>query len=144
MSKQMKLNLVSLLSLCIFMALAFGSSNKNQSPQSGGSTPAQDATPIEVSASTLLSDYENNEVAADGKYKGKMLVVSGTINNIAKDILDKMYVTLKTSNPILSVQCYFDESNQTALSQLQKGKQVKIKERCDGKFGNVTLKDCVL
>ena len=55
--------------------------------------PAAVETPTtKVTATQMLADYEANEVAADQKYKGNMVEVSGTIKNIGKDILDTPYV----------------------------------------------------
>jgi hypothetical protein len=109
-------------------------------------TPAPDSSsgpPVSVSSATLINEYEDNEVSADDRYKGKTLRVSGTVDNIAKDIMDSMYVTLKGDKEygITSVQCYFADDQKSALSRLKKGQQVTIVGRCDGKFGNVLLKD---
>src|SRR5262249_35052047 len=116
MEKYVKLNMISVLALAGFLFLAFGSADTNKktadsggSSSGGGSSKASEPAPISVSASTLFSDYDANEVAADEKYKDKILLVNGTVDDIKKDIMDTMYVTLKTSNPILSVQCYFDD-----------------------------------
>jgi len=94
----------------------------------------------------LVAEYEANEIAADRKYKGKMVQVSGIVESIGKDILDTMYVTLDSGQEfgITHVQCYFDNSAESYLSSLQKGRSVVITCRCDGKFGNVLLKDCDL
>lgn len=99
---------------------------------------------ISVSAQRLFSDYESNEVNADSKYKGKNLEVSGTIKSIGKDILDDPYITLKSGGDfeIFSVQCFFDDESE--LASLKKGQRVTVIGTCDGKFGNVTLKNCQL
>lgn len=55
-------------------------------------TPASNA--LEVSTSTLFQDYQDNEIAADAKYKDKALVVSGTIDSIASDFSNKPVVQL--------------------------------------------------
>lgn len=101
------------------------------------------ASPDEwVTAARLFADYEANEVAADEKYKGKVLVVTGTIEDIGKDFVDTMYVTLRTDNGIMSVQCRFDDEHKFQLANTTKGQQVTLKGKCDGKFGNVLLSDC--
>jgi hypothetical protein len=99
---------------------------------------------IVVTAPMLVSEYEANEIAADRKYKGRILQVSGTVDSIAKDILDTMYVTLDSGQEfgITSVQCFFDESAASSLSQLSKGLTITVVCHCDGKFGNVLLKSC--
>jgi hypothetical protein len=99
-----------------------------------------------VTASELFEAYEKNEIAADDRYKGKLLEVSGKIDNIGKDILDSPYVTLSVGGKfqIMGVQAFFDEASLSRLADLSKGQAVTLQCRCDGKFGNVMLKDCTL
>lgn len=49
---------------------------------------------FKISAATLIAAYEANEVAADEKFKGKLIEVTGVIDSIAKDIMGDLYVTL--------------------------------------------------
>jgi len=53
---------------------------------------------LEVSTATLFQDYQDNEIAADAKYKGKALVVSGTIEAIASDFSNKPIVQLSAGS----------------------------------------------
>ncbi len=99
---------------------------------------------MEISASRLYSAYEQNEVSADEKYKGKKLGVTGVIGNIGKDVFDNPYISLKIDY-LQSVNCYFDDDNIKVISQLQKGQEVTIIGVCDGKsITDVILKDCKL
>lgn len=97
---------------------------------------------ISVNADDLFKQYETNEVAADAKYKGKTLAVTGTIDKIGKDILNTPYVSLKSRNPIMGVQCMFGEDQSAALAQLSPGKKITVAGSCEGKMGNVILRDC--
>jgi hypothetical protein len=101
-------------------------------------------TPIVVSPSELLAEYKANEVAADLKYKGRWLRLQGEVDKIAKDIADRIYVTLKSGGrfELLSVQCHFDDKFTAQAAQLTKGQTITVVGKCDGKFGNVHLKDC--
>lgn len=94
-----------------------------------------------VSARQLFADYDANEVAADDKYKDKVLVVSGTISDIGKDIVDTMYVTLETDG-FMNVQCMFADEHKSQLASASKGQSVNIKGKCEGKMGNVLLRGC--
>ena len=107
---------------------------------------APSPTPITVTAAELFRDYEANEVAADEKYKGKMIGVQGTVKSIGKDIVGSMYITLSTEERygIMSVQCMFDDEFKNQLAQLKKGQNVMVSGRLDGKMGNVILSDCHL
>ena len=50
----------------------------------------------DVDLDELLSDYKGNEVAADKKYKGKFIEVSGTARDIKKGFMDEMYIEVGT------------------------------------------------
>jgi tRNA_anti-like len=101
---------------------------------------------VTVSAAQLSADYQANEVAADAQYKGKIVLITGIVDTIGKDITDRMYVSLKSGGEysIFGVQCFFAKAHESELAQLQKGEFVAMKGKCDGKFGNVLLKGCVL
>lgn len=43
-------------------------------------------------AKAIFKDYQANEVAADGKYKGKWFVVTGKVSEISKDFRDKPFL----------------------------------------------------
>lgn len=101
---------------------------------------------IEVAADELFKAYQANEVAADEKYKGKVLVVSGIIENIGKDIMDTPYVSLKAGGEYSfgGVQCMFADEAKGQLANLQKDQNVKIKGKCEGKLMNVILRGSIL
>ena len=48
---------------------------------------------LELTAQELMSAYAVNEIAADQKYKGKMVRLSGKVDDIGKDIMGTPYVT---------------------------------------------------
>lgn len=43
-------------------------------------------------AKRIFKDYQDNEVSADSKYKGKWFVVTGKVSEISKDFRDKPYL----------------------------------------------------
>jgi len=99
---------------------------------------------VTIGARELFADYEANEIAADRKYKNKVLQVTGTVDRIAKDITNTMYVTLKGDELIGSIQWLFDDAHANQLAGLQKGMRVSVKGKCGGKMMNVMLNGCVL
>ncbi|MDD5726112.1 MAG: hypothetical protein PHC53_01720 [Patescibacteria group bacterium] len=104
--------------------------------------PAEPAV-IKITADQLYSEYEANEVAADNAYKGKILEVSGKIDNIAKDILDNPYITLKTQVMFGSVQCFLKDSEQSKAATLKKGQNIVVRGKGSGQtLGNVMIMDC--
>lgn len=95
-----------------------------------------------ISAKHQFSLYEANEISADQELKGKTFYVTGRIEDIGKDILDDIYVALKTDNFLFNVQCYIDD--ESGVANLRKGQKVTFLGKCDGKFGNVMMKSCEL
>lgn len=108
--------------------------------------PDTDEPAIVVSAPVLVAEYEANEIAADEKYKGRKVQVTGVVDSVAKDVLDNMYVTLDSGREfsITSVQCFFDDTEKRNLASLVKGLSLTVECKCDGKFGNVLLKECAI
>ena len=98
-----------------------------------------------VTAPEIFAEYEANEIAADSKYKGKYWSISGTVDSIGKDILDNMFVTLVVGEFVFGgVQAFFDDSEAGVLGSIQKGANVEIVCKVDGKLGNVLCRDSKL
>ncbi|QJW98547.1 OB-fold protein [Frigoriglobus tundricola] len=107
--------------------------------------PADDGGSITITAVALDQEFDANELAADRKYKGKTLVVSGVVKRITRD--DKPgKVTIELSGtPESTVDCHFDRANQGDLGPLVVGQDVTIRGRCRGKVRSyVTLETCAL
>lgn len=146
--------------LLIFSALAGGgekpaSSSEENAPVAENSTTTEpnkteteETAPVEImeiSPADLLSSYEANEVKGDALYDGKTMRISGTVGSIGKDVLEEVYITFAGEEfAITSVQCYFsDEAQIEKVMELQEGDTITLVGVCDGKFGNVLIKDCV-
>lgn len=84
---------------------------------------AASASALEVTASTMFSDYQDNEIAADGKYKGKALLVSGTVDSISSDFMDKPVVQL-SAKPFGFVQA--SDLPKDVAASLKKGQKVTL------------------
>jgi hypothetical protein len=95
-----------------------------------------------ISAAQLIQAYTDNEVSADNNLKGEKFYVEGIIDNIGKDILGSIYVTLKSGDIIRSVQCYIDD--QEKVAELRKGQKITVFGKCDGMMMNVLMKNCKL
>lgn len=77
----------------------------------------------------ITSDYRNNEVAAENKYKGNTYTVSGTIQDIGLDVADNPYIVLSGE---LHVTFYFLRSEREEIAKLNKGDTIVITGKCDG------------
>lgn len=103
---------------------------------------------VKVSSEQMLKDYEDNELAADKKYKGKRIQVTGTIEKIDSEMFttDDEYV-LRISNgdeySFLTVNC--NDMSKDELSTLTVGNQVTAVGMFDdgGDLG-VELEKCKL
>ena len=106
-----------------------------------GAQPKPDFT---VSAADLCREYVANSIAADFKYKGKLIEVSGMVKAIDKDFADTIYVILDSQNPesVTDAQLYFSDAHEKEAAALNKGEHFGAICRCDGKFMDVMLKDC--
>ena len=97
---------------------------------------------FEITPEKLYSDYEINEVAADEKFKGKTVALTGTIHNIGKDVLDKPYISFETDY-LKSVNCYFSDDAVKQIAILKKGETIIITGKCRGlTLTNVVVVDC--
>lgn len=99
---------------------------------------------IEVSASTLLNEYDSNAIAAGEKYEDKPLKITGIISDIGTDIRDEAYVKLAdTVGAFNGVQCFFSQDNASSASGLSKGETVTLTGTVTREvIGNVIVEDC--
>ena len=135
-------NIKSLLSIFLFIIIGFGSldefENLDQSPKvTSDSNPS-----VKISASKLYKEYNENEIAADEKYKGKIIEVTGVIRDIGNDIMDNAYITLVGDEYFGDIQCYFNEKS--VVAKLSKGKRVTVIGSCSGLMINVQINNCIV
>ena len=103
----------------------------------GGGRTASSAEPVvnpdgsvSVGAVQLWREYHENEVAADTRYKGKQLRVTGSLASIERDALGHPVLRLVSGNPIFLTMATLDSSYTSAAAQLRRGDQVVV--RCVG------------
>jgi hypothetical protein len=98
---------------------------------------------VTVPAPDLIAAYQQNEIAADQRFKGETVVIRGDVNEIAKDILGTPYVTLSREG-ISAVQAMFPRSSAAPLADLRPGQTIVVQCRVEGKMMNVIGRDCEL
>lgn len=81
---------------------------------------------IKVSARSLLVDYHRNEVAADNKYKGQILAVSGTVKSIEKDMFDNIDVLLWTGSEFEAAHATLDNADAAKAAKLERGQEIML------------------
>ncbi len=157
--KPRKISVVEWIGIFVFggIGFLFLISNKKAPETAGVATqaavqqevaaPALAVEPVlKVGLKELLSSYENNEVAADNQYKGKLIEVKGVIGEVKKDILGTLYVTVGTTKEleIPQVQALFEDSANGQLAQLKKGAQITVVCRVNGLMMNVLAEKCII
>lgn len=119
-----------------------GSDDSGETGVAATAPTAPTEPPMEVTAATLFADYKANEVAADNKYKGRALKVSGTIGSISKDVMDEPYITLIAENEFETVQASFSKSALPSLSKLHKGDGVTVTCKGNGMILTSPMLNC--
>lgn len=101
--------------------------------------------PIIVSLDDLVKDYTDNEIAANRKYKDKLVGVVGRIKSV-ETVFGKAFVVLESTKDVqfTNVQCFFDDNHIDELAKLNKGQVVAIGGTCTGKFLNIALTKCLM
>ncbi len=105
---------------------------------------------IRVTAVKLYRDYQVNEFAADKKYKGKYLYVTGVVQKIGTDWFDDAYVELDVEwaasaewSVVYSVKCYFEDRYRDDLAQLRVGHKITVLGELKRKgWSDVILEKC--
>jgi hypothetical protein len=103
------------------------------------------ADAVQVSGATLWADYQANEVSADEKYKGKKLLVTGTVAGIDKTGLtgETIMVKIATANQFMPISAEMEDEEKSKAGKLAKGDTVKV--LCKGQgmvLGFLQLGDC--
>lgn len=140
----LSLGVLTALGVAIFMAQVLGM----KAQVGSGDIASENRGPrltnfMEAKAENLYKDYDANEVAADEKYKGKLIAVTGTIQSINKDAFGNVVVRLNTSNQFMGVVAVIISTDERSAARLEKHKIVWL--YCEGSgrvVGSPTLKNC--
>ena len=96
-----------------------------------------------MSASELFKMYESDESAADGKYLGKIIQITGEVNNINLDNERVESLTLETGDMLTGVTCLLDEVNSNHRQDFKMGEKITLNCVCTGKLMDIELNRCV-
>jgi len=97
-----------------------------------------------LSAVKLCREYDANEIAADIKYKGKTVRISGRVASIGKNILGGIYVVISCPKLFSGIQCSFPEDEKSVVAALSKREKVVVVGRVSGKMMNVQITNAYL
>lgn len=109
-----------------------------------GTVSTTDPIVASVTAADLTKEFKDNEVAANNKYKGKVVEVTGKVKRVTDTGgFSDITVELDGAN-FTSVECNFDDSLRSSVANLTVGSTVTIRGRCDGLSFNLSLDDCIV
>lgn len=115
---------------------ASGDATAQSSTSSSGSDASEkpkEASSIKVSAKEYYEAYDGNEVAADGKYKDKLIEITGEVESVEKT-LGTVYVALKGADMFGQVRCALED--ESGASSISKGSVVTLVGTGDGKMAS--------
>jgi len=111
----------------------------------GGSGRSNAKPDLTVSATSMIKEYEENEAAADKKYQGKVLEVSGVVDKIDTELFDDEKYIIQVGGggqfELFTVNCPGQSGD--AVADIKKGQKITvIGEFDDGGDLGVELTDC--
>lgn len=114
----------------------------------GGSSASQPAEPVilpRYEASDLASAYDDNTVAANAQFKGKRFIVTGVVEDISTDFMDRPYITMVSRQHLFSEPRFsMKRGHDNYAASLQKGQTISLE--CTGNgdiLKTASSKDCV-
>ncbi|CAM1357177.1 OB-fold protein [Tenacibaculum halocynthiae] len=97
----------------------------------------------ELTANQLYRAYNENEIAADKKYKSKKLAITGIVSDIS-EVWGKVSVDLKVGSryDFTTIKCSINDKN--VVAALRKEQRITVIGICDGLTANlyIGLNDC--
>jgi hypothetical protein len=105
------------------------------------------ARKVVVPAAELLEEFRKDPVAADRKYTGKYLELTGIVERTGKEREFIPFVILHAGdeNAKVKVECFFeiaDQAHRNRLDGLKKGDKITLQGEYGGQVSHVQLRMC--
>lgn len=98
-----------------------------------------------LDSQTLYADFQKNEDTANARYLGKVIQVTGVIQEIVPGEDLRMQVILETGDIMSRINCVMEETHAQFLQRnLKKGDTVTIKGFCTGMLDDVIIDRCIV
>jgi hypothetical protein len=105
---------------------------------------AKAASDAQIDATALFDAYSKDEAAANQKYTGKIVEVTGKVSEASKTPEGTVKVNLQAGGDgMFGVSCSLDPKNATATMPAA-GATLTVKGNCDGFNMDVQLSNCVI
>ncbi len=128
---------------------------RNDEKKSNAETPAPEskaapapkvdvrtATPVDVTLPVLFADYKANAVAADAKYRGKVLRVTAIVGRVGKNSLGAPYLALNVGGDPDGFRATF--ATEEGLAAIKPADTAVMRCRLESAANLLTLDDCVI
>lgn len=91
-------------------------------------------------------DFNANEVAAENKYKDKIVSIKGKINIIKTDMAGNPMISFSIdSYGLKTIQCFFSSEEKGSIGSLSKGQRVIVSGTVNGMImGSIFIRECRL
>lgn len=100
--------------------------------------------PLIVSSENLMSDYGQNEVRADQRYRDKKLIVNGIATSINRGLGRNYYITLSSDNMFMGPRANMADGYEGYLAGLKKGDSLSLFCKGSGMLlGSPVLDECI-
>jgi hypothetical protein len=133
----------ALIIVLILAFLGFLVEQFSSEPATETQTPTQIEIYTTIGAGQLYQEYENNEIAADLKYEGRLLKVHGIVRRIGENIWGDPYVVIvENEGDFWGVQCTYPDTAayRAQLAKYNPGQELTVTGRCKGgSIGSVLL-----
>ena len=140
MNKFIKYLLYFLVALAIILAIGWFAFLNVPKASSQGKT-----ADFQLSSAELFQAFEQDEAAANTKYIGKIIELSGTIEDISEDEQGAAVVLLSAGEDALGgVLCTMELSEKEKTLAKQPGESIRLKGVCTGMLMEVVLNKGVL
>jgi hypothetical protein len=95
-----------------------------------------------LSADFLWNDYQSDRNAADDRYWGRAIEMTGKVSSVSQD--PPRIVFLQQTEPPLGIEArLLDERAAETLATATVGERLTLRCFCEGLAGNVVLKSCI-
>jgi len=103
---------------------------------------------VAVPATQLLQEFQNDPTAADQKYKGKCLEISGIVERVGSN-QHMRFIILHAGdeNAKIKIECFvafFIPKDKTRIEQLGKGQTITLRGDYGGRVSHLQIWNCVL
>jgi|GEM_PF-4059228 len=96
----------------------------------------------ELTAKALYRVFDNNEIAAEARYKGNKIVITGIVKGVKKNIAGQPVVNLDAGT-LKFISCRFPKDSMGQLANIQKGEQERFACTVDYKMvTTIHLSNC--